>query len=321
MRRSRGKYLIILFSNERRGKKTLHTQWKSFEGCKIVAGPPWGKLGELFETKQPTTERLPAEESHTSSSRLQLYFTSRCLPVLDYTSNPELFLKKVTVAASCPSLLLVLYLYLLRQSPLSVKGFPAWMLRPVLSLHLLHPGHAPVPRRNGLQLAERVALSTERRIQGAEGGGRRGEVWTQRRGRHVDMHFNIQSIKTETFVPAERVNTSGALRNTFHADSRRKSKFRGFFEAAVCHNILMCLRHQNKHFQFTKFCFLKVLLYFKELREWSCPGIIIVYSKLKGSCVPVWNQSESILFLLLHWFHMISQHCVYIIKPQCWEWK
>ena len=63
---------------------------------------------------------------------------------------------------------------------LSVKGFDAsaGIAGFVPRLHFLHPGHAPVPRRNRLRLRlpERVALCMKRRVQGAEGGGRRREV-------------------------------------------------------------------------------------------------------------------------------------------------
>ena len=52
------------------------------------------------------------------------------------------------------------------------------------------PNESPSPQNGGYK-----ALS-------GEAGGEKSEH-REERGRHVDMHFNIQRIKTETFEPAE----------------------------------------------------------------------------------------------------------------------
>lgn len=64
------------------------------------------------------------------------------------------------------------------------------VVRSDLGLHLLHPGHVPVPHRNALLLPEQVALWLEWRIQDAEGGSWRREVWTQK-------EFSAQNQKNQ----------------------------------------------------------------------------------------------------------------------------
>lgn len=135
---------------------------------------------------------LRAEASETSRRWLQLFFRSRYLPfpdreiathqTLNYSDLkiPELSNTSncfsVMSVPSCPADLALLRgvsevfkkfvtLYLLPswQSPLSVKGFgvSARIVSSVLSLHFFHPRHAPVPCRNRLQLAVRVAVCTK----------------------------------------------------------------------------------------------------------------------------------------------------------------
>lgn len=232
----------------------------------------WEKLQQTNNRCAPTSRGVK-----TSRSWLQLYFKSRylffsCLrnhytskPCTIYTSkwfpalskkvNQEqlqchvrpLFLSRSTGVAARLFLKLSKFSHfasfsLLAES-LSVKGpgASARIARSVLSLHFLHPGHAPVPRRDRLQLRlpEQVAFCAEGWIQGAEGGGWRGEVWIQKRT--TCWHaFSISSkgviLKEKPFCLSEKGNRINEhLRSTFHADYLGKSKFRSFFEAAVCH--------------------------------------------------------------------------------------
>lgn len=85
-------YSLIRGKDTEREKNTLETQWKSFEGCKIAAGLPWGKLGEL-----QTNNRRAFSCSSVSNIKelapiifkIQIFIYSWWRN--NYTSNPELF--------------------------------------------------------------------------------------------------------------------------------------------------------------------------------------------------------------------------------------
>lgn len=139
-----------------KGKNFL---WKSFQGCKIVSGLPWGSFTNNIRCAStcrgvPNTKQL----------------AQKCI----YSSNPDhLGIWIATVAAS----LLVLWGL---SEPLCINGFgvSTRIVGSVLSFHLLHPGCAPVPRRSRLQLQlhKRVGFCMEWRVQGAEWGSRWREV-------------------------------------------------------------------------------------------------------------------------------------------------
>lgn len=93
--------------------------------------------------------------------------------VSNLENHPESFSEAACPSSSCPAALTLTGTLGVHRS-----GVPAGVAASVLGLHFFHPGLVPVPRSNRF-LPERLALCTERRVQGAEGGGRRGEVWTQ----------------------------------------------------------------------------------------------------------------------------------------------
>ncbi len=65
---------------------TVETQWKLFEGCKIIAWLSYSKLGELLQTNKCTsTGRCLSNIKELSQIIIQIQILFHSMP------NPELF--------------------------------------------------------------------------------------------------------------------------------------------------------------------------------------------------------------------------------------
>lgn len=145
--------IVILFLNKREGENFRESReviWR----MQTVVEQPWSSLGK------PQTDVLRKRNGGSRNSRTCLEEKDRSIASGSSAEPVGSFPASLNIEASAAA---------------------HWAVCSDLGLHLPHPGHVPVPRRNVLLLPKQVAVRSQRWIQDAEGGSWRREVWAQRK--------------------------------------------------------------------------------------------------------------------------------------------